>query len=140
MNVWHNATIRGDMASVTIGEDTNVQDNAVIHVNGGVPTRIGKRVTIGHGAIIHAAVVARRRPRSAWAASSSTAPSSSEGAMVGAGNRSSRPGRPSPRTPSSIGNPMRIVREPHGSGADRQREEHRPLPCDGGRLGEGESR
>lgn len=56
-SVWYSAVLRGDAAPITIGEGTNVQDNAVIHVDVGEPTRIGKRVTIGHGAIVHAATV-----------------------------------------------------------------------------------
>jgi len=55
VNIWFNATVRGDMAPVTIGKNTNIQDNAVIHTNTGLPTIIGESVTIGHGAIIHAA-------------------------------------------------------------------------------------
>jgi carbonic anhydrase/acetyltransferase-like protein (isoleucine patch superfamily) len=56
-SVWFSAVLRGDAAPITIGEGTNVQDNAVIHVDEGLPTKIGKRVTIGHGAIVHAATV-----------------------------------------------------------------------------------
>lgn len=58
--VWFNATIRGDMASITIDSSTNIQDNAVVHVNDGMPTVIGKSVTIGHGAIIHACTIGDR--------------------------------------------------------------------------------
>jgi len=57
VNIWFNATVRGDMAPVTIGKNTNIQDNAVIHTNTGLPTIIGESVTIGHGAIIHAATI-----------------------------------------------------------------------------------
>ncbi len=57
VGVWYNATLRGDMASITIEEGSNVQDNAVIHTDSGQPTYIGKRVTIGHSAIIHAATI-----------------------------------------------------------------------------------
>ncbi len=56
-SVWFSAVLRGDAAPITIGEGTNVQDNAVIHVDEGEPTIIGKRVTIGHGAIVHGATV-----------------------------------------------------------------------------------
>jgi len=58
--VWFNATIRGDMAPITIGHDTNIQDNAVVHVNEGMPTVIGEAVTVGHGAIIHACTIGDR--------------------------------------------------------------------------------
>jgi len=54
-SVWFGAVIRSDMASTQIGYDTSVQDNAVIHVREGIETRIGDRVTIGHGAIVHGA-------------------------------------------------------------------------------------
>lgn len=55
-SVWFNAVLRGDTASIVIGENSNVQDNAVIHVTGEKwPAIVGKFVTIGHGSIIHGA-------------------------------------------------------------------------------------
>jgi carbonic anhydrase/acetyltransferase-like protein (isoleucine patch superfamily) len=57
-SVWFNAVIRGDSASIVIGEGTNVQDSVVIHTDVGSPTTIGSRVTIAHGAIVHGAMVA----------------------------------------------------------------------------------
>lgn len=56
-NIWFGAVIRADVASITIGERTNVQDNAVVHVATGFPTQIGNDVTIGHGAIVHGCTV-----------------------------------------------------------------------------------
>ncbi|KAK4531680.1 hypothetical protein CCYA_CCYA09G2537 [Cyanidiococcus yangmingshanensis] len=63
-SVWYGAVIRGDVNKVVIGERTNVQDRAVIHVasGGGTPekarpTFLGNDVTIGHGAILHACAV-----------------------------------------------------------------------------------
>ena len=53
VSVWYGVSIRGDVASVTIGQGTNVQDNTVIHCDSGVPNTIGNHVTIGHGAIVH---------------------------------------------------------------------------------------
>ncbi len=55
--VWYSATLRGDMAPITIGRGTNVQDNAVIHVNNGMPTHLGENITVGHGAILHACTI-----------------------------------------------------------------------------------
>jgi len=57
VSVWPFASIRGDSDVVTIDEDTNVQDGCVIHVDQGVPCRIGKRVGIGHRAIVHGATI-----------------------------------------------------------------------------------
>lgn len=57
VSVWHEAVIRADSASVEIGERTNVQDMALIHVDKDHPVKIGKGVTIGHKAIIHGATI-----------------------------------------------------------------------------------
>jgi carbonic anhydrase/acetyltransferase-like protein (isoleucine patch superfamily) len=57
VSVWPGAVIRGDLEPVTIGEGSNVQDNAVIHVSRGHPVEIGRRVSVGHGAVVHGARV-----------------------------------------------------------------------------------
>ena len=56
---WFNAVVRGDVAPVTIGARTNVQDNAVVHCDTGVPNVIEDDVVIGHGAIVHGMFVGR---------------------------------------------------------------------------------
>ena len=56
-SVWPTAVIRGDTAPIVVGEDSNVQDGAVLHVDRGVPCTIGARVAIGHRAIVHGATV-----------------------------------------------------------------------------------
>ena len=57
VSVWPFASIRGDSDVITIDADTNVQDGCVIHCDDGVPCHIGKRVGIGHRAIVHGAVI-----------------------------------------------------------------------------------
>lgn len=53
-SVWYGAVIRGDVHSITIGNHTNIQDNAVIHATfEKSPTHIGNNVTIAHGATVH---------------------------------------------------------------------------------------
>lgn len=52
-SVWFNATLRADVAGIVLGKRSNVQDNAVIHVDFGLPTTIGDDVTIGHLAMLH---------------------------------------------------------------------------------------
>lgn len=52
-SIWYNTTVRANRASITVGAGSNIQDNAVVHVDEGYPVRIGEYVTIGHGAIIH---------------------------------------------------------------------------------------
>jgi carbonic anhydrase/acetyltransferase-like protein (isoleucine patch superfamily) len=53
VSLWYGAAVRGDVAPIEIGDETNVQDNVVIHVDHGRPNRIGSRVTLGHGCICH---------------------------------------------------------------------------------------
>jgi gamma-carbonic anhydrase len=53
-SVWYGAVLRGDINRIIIGPRSNVQDNAVIHVDTGYPTTVGELVTIGHSAIVHA--------------------------------------------------------------------------------------
>ncbi|MDH3364938.1 MAG: gamma carbonic anhydrase family protein [Thermoplasmata archaeon] len=54
-SVWPFAVIRADLSEVRIGEGTSIQEHCQIHGNPGKPTVIGKFVTLGHGAIVHAA-------------------------------------------------------------------------------------
>ena len=56
-SVWFNVTIRGDVAPIRIGARSNVQDNAVLHIDEGTPCIVGNDVTIGHGAIVHGTTV-----------------------------------------------------------------------------------
>ena len=56
-SIWHGAVLRGDFDYVEVGRDSNVQDNAVLHVDRGLPARVGSRVTIGHGAVVHGCTV-----------------------------------------------------------------------------------
>jgi len=52
-SVWFNVVIRGDNEMITIGEQSNVQDGAVLHTDPGLPLNIGRGVTVGHKAMLH---------------------------------------------------------------------------------------
>jgi len=52
-SIWYNSVVRGDVAPVRIGCNTNIQEACVIHTNWDMETVIGNYVTIGHGAILH---------------------------------------------------------------------------------------
>lgn len=58
VSVWSNAVIRTESEPVEIGDGSNVQDLCVIHTDPGFPVKIGKNVTLGHGAIVHGAELA----------------------------------------------------------------------------------
>ena len=55
--VWYGAVIRGDEGPIYIGENTNIQDNAVLHCDAGSQVVLHPNVTVGHGAIVHGAEV-----------------------------------------------------------------------------------
>ncbi len=56
-SVWYHATLRGDLEAIVVGAESNIQDHCVVHVDVDQPARIGARVTLGHGAIVHAAII-----------------------------------------------------------------------------------
>jgi carbonic anhydrase/acetyltransferase-like protein (isoleucine patch superfamily) len=56
-SIWFGVVLRGDIAPIYIGKGTNIQDNAVVHVDEGMPCIIKDNVVVGHSAIIHSAVV-----------------------------------------------------------------------------------
>ena len=56
-SVWYGAVLRGDDGTLTLGENTNVQDNAVLHCDPGGQVVLGKNVTVGHSAIVHGCTV-----------------------------------------------------------------------------------
>ena len=53
-SVWYNSTLRGDIHEIEVGPRSNVQDNAVLHVESNQGCYLGELVTVGHGAIVHA--------------------------------------------------------------------------------------
>ena len=57
VGVWFGVTIRGDDAPITIGPQTNVQDNTCVHVDVGAPLVVGRGVTIGHQVMLHGCTI-----------------------------------------------------------------------------------
>jgi carbonic anhydrase/acetyltransferase-like protein (isoleucine patch superfamily) len=56
-SVWPGAVIRADSEPITIGEGSNVQDNAVLHVDPGSPMTLGRGVTVGHQVMLHGCTI-----------------------------------------------------------------------------------
>ncbi|MFE2041191.1 gamma carbonic anhydrase family protein [Streptomyces sp. NPDC059477] len=56
-SVWYGAVLRGDAERISVGADSNVQDNCTLHADPGFPVTIGERVSIGHNAVVHGATV-----------------------------------------------------------------------------------
>ena len=57
VSIWFGAVLRGDNEPIVIGEDSNIQDNAVLHTDWGYPLRVGRGVVVGHGVILHGCTI-----------------------------------------------------------------------------------
>ena len=56
-SVWYNAVLRGDSASIELGEGSNIQDGVAVHVDASSPVVIGKGVSVGHNAVVHGCTI-----------------------------------------------------------------------------------
>ena len=56
-NIWFNATLRGDIENISIGEGSNIQDGSVLHTDPGYPLKVGKNVTVGHLVMLHGCTI-----------------------------------------------------------------------------------
>lgn len=57
VSIWFNAVVRADFDVISIGEDSNIQDGAVLHVDSGIPLYVGRGVTVGHKAMLHGCTI-----------------------------------------------------------------------------------
>ena len=56
-SIWFNATLRGDIENIHIGEGSNVQDGSILHTDPGYPLKVGKNVTVGHLVMLHGCTI-----------------------------------------------------------------------------------
>lgn len=56
-SIWFNTVLRGDVDKIVVGSQTNIQDGSIVHVDTGFPCIIGKRVGVGHRAIVHGCTI-----------------------------------------------------------------------------------
>lgn len=56
-SIWYNAVLRGDLAPIKVGKFTNIQDNATVHNETGIPAILGDYTVVGHNALIHGCIV-----------------------------------------------------------------------------------
>lgn len=56
-SVWYQAVLRGDTDEIIVGENSNIQDGAILHCVNGFPVIIGNNVSVGHGAILHGCIL-----------------------------------------------------------------------------------
>jgi carbonic anhydrase/acetyltransferase-like protein (isoleucine patch superfamily) len=117
VSVWPTAVIRGDTGRIVIGDESNVQDGTVVHVDHGFPATIGRRVAMGHRAIVHGATI-DDECLIAMGAILLNGASVGRGSIVGAG-AVVREGMVVPRNSLVLGVPGRIVRQT--TAAERER-------------------
>lgn len=108
-SIWFNAVVRGDVHSIRIGENTNIQDNAIIHCTfEKFPTKIGNHVSIGHLATVHGCTVENNCLIGMGAIIMDDA-LVGEGSIVGAGSIVTQGIKIPPRS-LVIGSPAKIIR------------------------------
>lgn len=56
-SVWYHAVLRADFGPIRIGADSNIQDNCTVHADPGFPVTVGRRVSVGHNAVLHGCTV-----------------------------------------------------------------------------------
>jgi carbonic anhydrase/acetyltransferase-like protein (isoleucine patch superfamily) len=108
-SVWFNAVIRGDNEPIHVGESTNIQDGAVLHVDPGFPMRLGRMVSVGHKAMLHGCTV----DDGSLIGMNSVV---MNGARIGAGsiigaNALVPEGKEIPAGVLAVGTPARVIRE-----------------------------
>jgi carbonic anhydrase/acetyltransferase-like protein (isoleucine patch superfamily) len=107
--VLFGAVIRADLDRIVIGSETNIQDNAVLHCDDGIPCFLGDRVTVGHSAVVHGALVGDRCLVGIGALLLNRS-QLGEGAWLAAGSVLAE-GREIPPWTLAMGTPARPVRE-----------------------------
>ncbi|WP_066502757.1 gamma carbonic anhydrase family protein [Abyssisolibacter fermentans] len=108
-SIWYNCVLRGDVNAIKIGNNTNIQDGSVIHVNDTIPTVVGDCVTVGHKAILHSCKIGNN----VLVGMGSIILDGSEiedNVLIGAGSVVT-PGKKIPSGSLVLGSPARVIRE-----------------------------
>ncbi len=108
-SVWFGAVIRGDVAHITIGKNSNVQDGSVLHADSGVPLVIGSDVTIGHQVMLHGCTIGDGSLIGIQAVILNKA-KIGKGCIVGAGSLVTE-GKEFPDFSMIMGSPAKLVRQ-----------------------------
>jgi len=109
VSIWFSVTLRADIASIEIGEGSNIQDGSVVHVDRDAPTIVGRNVTVGHRAILHSCVIGDNALIGMGAIILSGAEIGSE-SIVGAGALVTQ-GKKFPPRSLILGAPAKLIRE-----------------------------
>ncbi|MBM7613888.1 gamma carbonic anhydrase family protein [Alkaliphilus hydrothermalis] len=108
-SIWYKAVLRGDVNQIQVGENTNIQDNTVIHVAKEYPTFIGDHVTVGHSSIIHGCKIGNNTLIGMGAIVLDGAEIGEE-TIIGAGSLVPQ-GKKIPSGVLALGSPVKVIRE-----------------------------
>jgi len=108
VSIWPNAVIRGDIEEIIIGDNTNIQDNTVIHTDEDVPTVLGEGISVGHSVILHSCNV-KNNCLIGMGAILLEGATIEEDCLIGAGALVS-PGKTIPRGSLALGIPAKVKR------------------------------
>ena len=108
-SVWYNAVLRGDIHEIVVGEGTNIQDNAVLHIADNFGCYLGDNVTVGHSAVVHACRIGNETLVGMGA-------TVLDGAVVGnqcivGANALVKQGQEIPDGSMAVGSPARVIRK-----------------------------
>ena len=108
-NIWYNSVLRADNNTITIGENTSIQDGSVVHVADEFPTIIGNNVTVGHKALIHGCTIGDNT-LIGMGSIVLDGVEIGEYTLIGAGSLVP-PGKKIPSGVLALGSPVRVIRE-----------------------------
>ena len=118
--VMFGAVLRAELDRISVGQESNIQDNAVLHSDEGVPCAIGARVTVGHGAVVHGASIGDHCLVGIRSAALNGA-TLGEGAWLAAGSVLPE-GKEIPPWTLAVGSPAKPIRELTEAEVARQRD------------------
>lgn len=118
-SIWYNTVLRGDLAPIRIGRNSNIQDGCIGHVNTDQPLTVAEEVSVGHGAIIHGCQIGKGTLIGMGAIVLNGA-EIDEYALVGAGSLVTE-NKHIPSYTLSLGSPAKVVRELQQNDLQRMR-------------------
>ena len=108
-NIWFGVVIRGDMAPISVGRGSNIQDQSVLHTDADVPLTVGEGVTVGHQVMLHGCTIGDHSLIGIGAIVLNGA-KIGKGCLVGAGSLVTE-GKEFPDGSMILGSPARVVRQ-----------------------------
>jgi len=134
-SVWFGAVLRGDTESISIGQESNVQDGAVLHADHGMPLVVGERVTVGHMVMLHGCTIGDESLIGIGAVVLNGA-KIGKNCLVGAGSLVTE-GKTFPDGSMIMGRPAKVVRELSAEEMEGLRQSSRSYVANGKRYRQG---